>query len=153
MKSLIITALSLIALSACKTNVYENSDDLPKDIALKPENNISQQLEQQQLASLIKEIDSVAQGESCDGVSRWEFTAIGSKPCGGPVSYIAYPEKIEDVILPKIKKFTAMQKTFNKKYKVISDCAMVPEPTEIKCEEGKAVLGHGHSSLSQMSSQ
>lgn len=136
---------------ACKSkNTAESTDNLPKDIALKPENNLNQQADQQQLSVLIKEIDSMAQRETCDGSANFAYTAIGAKPCGGPSSYIAYPKKIEAEILPKVQKFTEMQSAFNKKYKLMSDCSIVAEPTEIKCQDGKAVLVNGNSSVAQV---
>ena len=151
MKNLLIAALVIFSLSSCKTKkAIQNAETLPKDIALKPENNLSQQGDQQQLSSLIKEIDSMAQRETCDGLSDWKYVAIGAKSCGGPSSYIAYPKKLEVEILPKIQKFTEMQSAFNKKYNLMSDCAVVPEPTGIKCEDGKAVLVNGNSSVAQV---
>jgi hypothetical protein len=145
MKNLLLLILAVFSLSACNSKKgIENNENLPKDISLKPENNLTQQADQQQLSLLIKEIDSMAQGETCDGSGNFAFTPIGAKPCGGPSSYIAYPKKTATEILPKVQKFTEMQSAFNKKYKLMSDCTMVPEPTEIKCENGKAVLVKGN---------
>ncbi|KIA88567.1 hypothetical protein [Kaistella jeonii] len=150
MRTVLTLVIATLSLFACKSkNTVENAENLPKDITLKPENNLTQQADQQQLSSLIKEIDSMAQRETCDGSANFAFAAIGAKPCGGPSSYIAYPKKIESEILPQIQKFTAMQSAFNKKYNLMSDCAIVPEPTEIKCEGGKAVLVNGNSSVAQ----
>ena len=141
MKNLLLIVSTFLLLSGCTAKkAQENTDNLPKDISLKPENNLTQQADQQQLSLLIKEIDSMVQRETCDGSANFAFTAIGAKPCGGPSSYIAYPKKMASEILPKVQKFTEMQSAFNKKYKLMSDCAIVSEPTEIKCEDGKAVL-------------
>ena len=115
-------------------------DTLPKDISLKPDNIILQQEQKQAMSDLIKDIDSLIQKESCEDATNWEFTAIGSKPCGGPSSYIAYPKKLAGEILPKVADLTAKQMAFNKKYGMMSDCAFISEPTGIKCEDGKAVL-------------
>ncbi|MBF8457310.1 hypothetical protein IV494_08950 [Kaistella sp. G5-32] len=151
MRTVLILAIASLSLFACKSKTTaEITDNLPKDIALKPENNLNQQADQQQLSVLIKEIDSMAQRETCDGSANFAYTAIGAKPCGGPSSYIAYPKKIEAEILPKVQKFTEMQSAFNKKYKLMSDCSIVAEPTEIKCQDGKAVLVNGNSSVAQV---
>jgi hypothetical protein len=117
---------------------------------LKPENNLSQQQDKDELTVAIKKIDSLAQSETCSNVADFAFTAIGAKPCGGPSSYIAYPKKVEAEILPQIQKFTTMQSAFNKKYNLMSDCALVPEPTGIACENGKAVLVNKNSGDSQV---
>lgn len=151
MRTVLILAIASLSLFACKSKTTaEITDNLPKDIALKPENNLNQQADQQQLSVIIKEIDSMAQRETCDGSANFAYTAIGAKPCGGPSSYIAYPKKIEAEILPKVQKFTEMQSAFNKKYKLMSDCSIVAEPTEIKCQDGKAVLVNGNSSVAQV---
>lgn len=147
MKNVIIVGVAVLSLSSCLSKKSSaNADKLPKDIALKPENNLSQQQDRENLNFYIKEIDSLANSEICNDASDFSFAAIGAKPCGGPSSYIAYPKKLESEILPKIEKFTAMQVTFNKKYQMISDCMMVMPPSEIVCQEGKAVLiGSGSS--------
>lgn len=141
MKNFLLIAIALLSFNACQSKKsLENVDTLPKDIALKPDNLILQQEQKQAMSDLIKDIDSLIQTESCDDASNWEFTAIGSKPCGGPSSYIAYPKKLAGEILPKVADLTAKQMAFNKKYGMMSDCAFISEPTGIKCENGKAVL-------------
>ena len=150
MKNLFIISIALFSLASCKAKKSaENTDNLPKDISLKPENNMFQQEDQQALSALIKEVDAIIAKEPCTDPAEWKFTAIGSKPCGGPSSYIAYPVKLEDEILPRIERFTAMQSAFNKKYNLMSDCAVVLPPSEIRCENGKAVLVRGNSEVSE----
>lgn len=141
MKHLLMIAISVLTLNACsskKTIVEEET--LPKDIALKPDNNFTQEDDQLRMKSLIQEIDSLISAEPCIDVANWKFTAIGAKACGGPSSYIAYPVQLEDEILPKVMQFTSMQSTFNTKYGMMSDCAIVLPPAEITCQNGKAVL-------------
>ncbi|MCG2780975.1 MAG: hypothetical protein L6264_08495 [Weeksellaceae bacterium] len=141
MKNLLVLSLALLSLASCKSKKSaESAENLPKDIALKPENNLSQQNDRDELSKKIKEINLLIAAEPCIDPTEWKFTAIGAKPCGGPSSYIAYPNKLEGEILPKIQNFTAMQAAFNKKYNLMSDCAMVMPPSGIKCENGKAVL-------------
>ena len=141
MKNTFIIGIALLSLVSCKTKKSaENADNLPKDISLKPENNVAQQEDQQHLTSLIREIEALIALEPCTDPAQMKFSAIGAKPCGGPSSYIAYPSKLEAQILPKIEHFTQMQSAFNKKYNLMSDCAMVMPPSEIRCENGKAVL-------------
>lgn len=141
MKNLLIIAISALTLASCSSKKgIADEETLPKDIALKPDNQFSQNEEQLQMKNLINKIDSLISTETCSDATEWKFTAIGSKACGGPSSYIAYPIKLENEVLPKVTQFTSMQSAFNTKYKIMSDCAMVLPPTEIKCEEGKAVL-------------
>ncbi len=144
MKNYFIISLLLLMLASCKTNKsVKEPETLPKDIALKPENNYSQQLEGEKMSQLIKEIDSIIAAEQCTDVREWRSTPVGSKACGGPASYLAYPIKLEDKILPKIALFTSLQSDFNRKYGMMSDCAIVPPPAGIKCENGNAILVRG----------
>lgn len=141
MKHLLIIAISVLTLASCssKKGVLDE-ETLPKDISEKPHDHLSQENDQLEMKNLIKEIDSIIANENCSDPAEWKFTAIGSKACGGPSSYIAYPIKLEAEILPKVTQFTSMQSAFNTKYGLMSDCAMVLPPVEIKCENGKAVL-------------
>ena len=139
MKNFLLLIVILLPFTACKTKVI-NTDTLPKDVSLKPENNLSQQEDRQHLSSLIREIEMQIQSVSCDDAADWAFSPIGAKPCGGPTSYIAYPKNMESHILPEIKRFTEMQSAFNKKYNLTSDCMMVAPPKGVKCIDGEAVL-------------
>ena len=147
MKNILIIAISVLTLASCQSKKVIDPETLPKDISQKPDNNISQQSDREKLSSLIKEIEKLANSETCNDVADWNFAAIGSKPCGGPSSYIAYPKKIEDEIVPKITNFTQMQSAFNTKYGLVSDCMMVMPPSGIRCVDGKAVLVSGNSAL------
>ena len=141
MKHYLIIAISVLTFASCSSKkAIVEEETLPKDIALKPDNNFSQEDDQRLMKNLIQEIDSLIGTEPCTDVANWKFTAIGAKACGGPSSYIAYPVQLEDKILPKVTQFTSMQSTFNTKYGMMSDCAIVLPPSEIKCENGKAVL-------------
>lgn len=141
MKHLILTAISVVTLASCSSKKgIVQEETLPKDIALKPDNNFTQEDDQLRMKSLIQEIDSLIGAEPCTDIANWKFTAIGARACGGPSSYIAYPVQLEDEILPKVTQFTSMQSTFNTKYGMMSDCAIILPPAEIACENGKAVL-------------
>lgn len=145
MKHLLIIILSLSTLASCSSKKgLEAAETLPKDISQKPQDHFTQEEEQVQMKNLIKEIDSIIGAENCAEAMDWKFAAIGSKACGGPSSYIAYPTKLEEEILPKIAQFTSMQSSFNTKYNLMSDCAMVLPPVEIRCKNGKAVLIGDH---------
>lgn len=144
MKNLLIIIISFLTVVSCSsTKKLSDPETLPKDISFKPENNVSQIEDRENLKQLIGEIDSLISTEVCTDPTEWTFTAIGAKPCGGPSSYLAYPKKLAEEILPKVTQFTAMQDAINKKYHLMSDCAVVLPPSEIICENGKAVLTGG----------
>lgn len=141
MKHFILIAISLFTLASCsaKKGIVEK-ENLPKDSALKPDPNSSQEEDQVRMKNLIQEIDSLISAQPCTNKADWKFTPIGAKACGGPSSYLAYPQQLEGKILPKVAQFTAMHSAFNSKYGLMSDCAIVLPPAEITCENGKAVL-------------
>lgn len=151
MKNVLILVITLLILVSCSSKKrMADPETLPKDISFKPENNFSQSEDRENLTRLIGEIDSLISTEVCTDPADWNFTAIGAKPCGGPSSYMAYPKKLEEEILPKVTQFTAMQDAINKRYHLMSDCAVIPAPTGIRCEDGKAVLVGNSSGMSEI---
>lgn len=94
--------------------------------------------EAKQLAELYAEIEKLAEGKPCTDASEWSFTPIGSKPCGGPSGYIAYSTQIDtEHFFNRVALYDMLQKKFNEKWGVSSDCAVVPAPTGVQCVEGK----------------
>ncbi|MDA3953574.1 MAG: hypothetical protein PF485_08000 [Bacteroidales bacterium] len=90
------------------------------------------------LESLSEEISDMAEEFECVEASEWQFTAIGTKACGGPTGFIAYSTQIDAVVfLEKVNLFTEQQDIFNKKWKVFSDCTVPPQPEGIICVDGK----------------
>lgn len=136
--SVITFCLSLFAVS-CKTVVNDDSN-LPKDISERPADENSQKYDQARLEKIESTIEEEIAKEECTNAADWTFSPMGSKACGGPVSYIAYPKKIESTLLPKIEFYKNAMSEYNKKYNITSDCMMPAEPTGVKCENGKAVL-------------
>jgi hypothetical protein len=136
--SAITFCLSLFAVS-CKTVVNDDSN-LPKDISERPADENSQKYDQARLEKIESTIEEEIAKEECSNAADWTFSPMGSKACGGPVSYIAYPKKIESTLLPKIEFYKNAMSEYNKKYNITSDCMMPAEPTGVKCENGKAVL-------------
>lgn len=136
--SAITFCLSLFAVS-CKTVVNDDSN-LPKDISERPADENSQKYDQARLEKIESTIEEEIAKEECSNAVGWTFSPMGSKACGGPVSYIAYPKKIESTLLPKIEFYKNAMSEYNKKYNITSDCMMPAEPTGVKCENGKAVL-------------
>ncbi len=144
----------LFLIASCDSQKKVIEENLPKDIALKPiaeqpdkDSTIIEQPEEtsnlvslQSLNLLKKEIDDLISEVSCDDPYQWRTSPFGAKPCGGPSEYIAYPKKMESQILPKITKYNSMSSLYNKQNGLISDCMLVPPPSGIKCENGKAVL-------------
>ncbi len=138
-----ITSVALFAsitIFSCKSAQNNDPSEMPKDISERPADESSQKYDEAQLDKLKASIESMATKEKCTNAEEWAFAPLGTKACGGPVSYIAYPKKNEETILPKIEEYTQKMSDFNKKYSITSDCMMAAEPTGVKCQAEKAVL-------------
>ncbi|MDG1278760.1 MAG: hypothetical protein P8O16_15875 [Algoriphagus sp.] len=93
------------------------------------------------LDQLWTEINQLASSQNCTDANDWTFTPVGSKPCGGPMAYIAYSRKIDEKrFLELVQRYTELQADFNKRSGAISDCALVTRPSGVICENSKAVL-------------
>ena len=101
----------------------------------------TQEQEMQQLEKMYAEISLLSVSQECNNSADWDYTAIGSKACGGPTGFIAYSLKINTAaFLEKVKSYTNAQKEFNEKWNISSTCEVPPAPISIKCENGKARL-------------
>ena len=94
----------------------------------------------EQILNYQTEIIELSESIPCTNASEWKFTPMGSKACGGPTRYIAYHQSIEKRFLDLVQSFTAIQKAYNEKNNVVSDCMLVGLPKSIQCEGNKAVL-------------
>jgi hypothetical protein len=86
------------------------------------------------------EIIRLSESVPCTNASEWKFTPMGNKTCGGPARYIAYHQSLEREFLDLVSRFTALQKEYNEKNNVLSDCLLVGPPRTIQCEGNKPVL-------------
>ncbi len=101
----------------------------------------TQNCDQECLQELISEITKMAESKSCTAPADWAYTPIGSKACGGPDGYMAYPLSIDtDAFLKKVEEHKQAKIAFNKANNVFSNCMMEPEPKGIECADGKPVL-------------
>lgn len=100
-----------------------------------------QTADQKALQEMRQEIEDMIKDVHCEDADEWSFAPLGSKACGGPQQYIAYPLSIDtEALLALMAKYTKAEDTYNKKYGISSDCMMVTEPSDVICQEGKPVL-------------
>ena len=86
-------------------------------------------------------IEALSESETCTNPLDCTYTPFGSKPCGGPWSYIAYSNNIDLVnFLNLVEEFRLEEEAYNIKWGAISDCSLAPEPSEVDCQDGLAVL-------------
>jgi hypothetical protein len=70
MKNITLLLFAIFSLSACKSkNAAKNIDNLPKYISLKPENNLSQQKDKDELRAMMKEINLFLSTENCADIA------------------------------------------------------------------------------------
>ena len=102
---------------------------------------LTQEQQAQNLDQMFSEIEILATSESCDDSTEWTFTSYGSKACGGPLGFIAYPINIGTALfLKKIEEYTTAQQEFNQKWGIVSDCSVPSQPSEIICKNGSPVF-------------
>lgn len=93
------------------------------------------------MADFFLEIKDVSESKNCTNAENWRYVEYGSKACGGPIAYMAYSIQINTKdFLNKVEVYTALEKKFNTKWSIISDCGITPSPRSIKCVYNKAEL-------------
>ncbi len=101
----------------------------------------SQEQENANLNAMLAEITKIVESIDCTNPDDWSFISIGTKACGGPSGFIAYPLTIDtDNFLNKIEAYKMAMGEFNKKWEIVSDCSVLATPVDVKCVEMKAVL-------------
>ena len=95
-------------------------------------------LEQKTLTTLEEEIIALTESSVCTDETECAYIAFGSKPCGGPWSYLVYSNSINtNELIAKVDRFNQMEHAHNIKYGIMSDCSIVNPPIELICEGGK----------------
>lgn len=101
--------------------------------------DISQREEERlELDNLKEEIELLVSKGTCTENTMCNFIAFGSKPCGGPRSYLVFSTSINVGLLKeKVATYTKNEANFNIKWNIISDCSIVLPPTQLTCVNGK----------------
>jgi len=109
--------------------------------ACKKDDEKIKEIEQKELELLKLDIQKISGSVSCENASDWQFAALGNKPCGGPVEYIAYSNKIDRALFLKIvAEYNDKSKAFNEKWDAFSDCTIVGPPKGVACVNGKPIF-------------
>lgn len=103
--------------------------------------NSTAQQDMQLLNKLWDEIYAMSGSSNCQRANEWGIIPVGSKPCGGPWTYIAYRLEIDiDCFLRKVNNYNQQQKKYNTKYSIMSNCMVEPMPKAVVCQDGKPVF-------------
>lgn len=125
MKQITVILLAFIGLVACEKSSTQDP----------------QERDREQLSDMLKDIHGIVDTVECVDGSQWEFTAVGSKACGGPQSYLAYPLSIDTAeFMDQVRRYTQAEQEYNVTYKITSTCDVVAAPTDVTCEDGKPKL-------------
>jgi hypothetical protein len=100
----------------------------------------SQQDARAQLDAMRVEIESSAGVPACSDSGTCALIAFGSKPCGGPWTYLIYSTANVDprVLADKVEQYNELEDRYNHKYPVYSDCMVAPVP-RLTCVDGVCV--------------
>ena len=85
----------------------------------------------------------MADESTCSEQFTCDFVGFGSKPCGGFWEYLVYSRmkkhtnSNDDEFLAKIKTYNKLEKEYNIKHGIASDCMIVMPPTNVICDNGK----------------
>ena len=97
-----------------------------------------QETEKAVIDDLKVEIKVLAGNSVCSDENTCFYVGIGAKPCGGFWEYIIYSDSIDIVsFLTKIETLNELEKEYNEKYSIQSDCFMAMPPSSVNCEDGK----------------
>lgn len=94
-----------------------------------------------QLETNKQEIQNYINSFSCSETSGCGFITFGSKPCGGPRTYLLFSNSVNLAKLQEmVKNYNEMDKAHNIQTKAISDCMYQSPPTEVKCVNGVCTI-------------
>ena len=107
---LAVVVFLLAGTAACQISGPEHSDS-----------------ELQSIEASIVELVGEAPAEQA---SSCKTIAFGSKPCGGPWSYLIYSSEYtdEDVLVKLVSRYNELQAKINRETGMMSDCAIAIEP-------------------------
>lgn len=88
-----------------------------------------------------QELVALSGADACTDDTQWRIAAVGSKPCGGPSSYLPYSTAIDTTaFLQRVDAYTASEKRLNEKFGQTTDCTVETAPTGVNCVDGSAEL-------------
>lgn len=88
-----------------------------------------------------KEINNYVNSFSCSETAGCGFLAFGSKPCGGPRTYLLFSNSVDLIKLKEmVATYNQMDQENNIKIGAVSDCMFVSPPTEVKCVNGVCTI-------------
>jgi hypothetical protein len=162
MQTKILILMATLALAACQQGQAGSeviAERLPPEPVVEPIDPASdpvaavkarkqQMAEQNNLAAMRAEILALIGEAKADNVSQCRVVGFGSKPCGGPASYIVMSAKDgnESHIMALIAKYNAAAKAENDRLGLMSNCAVVPKPAVVLVDGVCTLTNNGDTS-------
>lgn len=104
-------------------------------------NESSENITSAQLETKKQEIQNYINSFSCSESVGCGFIAFGTKPCGGPWSYLVFSNSVNLTKLQEmVKDYNEMNRLYNIQTNAMSDCMVVAPPTEVKCVDGVCTI-------------
>lgn len=92
------------------------------------------------LNELELKIENLVNESECGGNFECRYIAFGSKPCGGPWSYLIYSTSIDTLKLERlVDRYNANGDIYNFECNVVSDCSIPNPPIDFECENNKCI--------------
>ena len=133
LKTFVVASVVLTAVVAC------GDSDLMGPMLMEP--TLNEDLAQ--LEMMEAEILEFIGEPTCSDVPECAAIAFGSKPCGGPWTYLLYSTPTVDAaeLRDMVDEYNAFNDVVNERHRIWSDCAIVITPT-LQCVEGLCVDTH-----------
>ena len=94
-----------------------------------------------QLETKKQEIQNYINSFNCSESAGCGFIAFGSKPCGGPRTYLLFSNSVNLTKLQEmVKTYNEMDELHNIQTNAVSDCMYQMPPTEVKCVNGVCTI-------------
>jgi hypothetical protein len=94
-----------------------------------------------QLETKKQEIQNYINSFSCSESVGCSYIAFGSKPCGGPWTYLVFSNSVNlTKVQEMVKDYNEMNRLYNIQTNAISDCSLPLPPTEVKCVNGVCTI-------------
>ena len=88
-----------------------------------------------------QEIQTYINSFSCSESVGCNYIAFGSKPCGGPLSYLVFSNSVNLTKLQEmVKNYNEMNRLYNIQTNAMSDCMAAAPPAEVKCVNGVCTI-------------
>lgn len=104
-------------------------------------NDSSENITSEQLEIKKQEIQNYINSFSCSENVGCGYIAFGSKPCGGPRTYLLFSNSVNLTKLQEmVNNYNEMDGLYNIQTNAVSDCMYQMPPTEVKCVNGVCTI-------------